>query len=58
MAGKFRGRTTWDPILIVSQIIAIQLLSYTTLTILIFIATTCAGYPPSIVFIFDHAVSI
>lgn len=53
MAGKFRGRTTWDPILIIYQILTVQLLSYASLSLLIFIAASISGYGPTTEFIFN-----
>ena len=52
MAGKFRGQTTWDPPLIIFQILTIQFLSYSTLTLLVLIATILSGYAPNCEHIF------
>lgn len=57
MAVKFRGQTTWDPILIIFQIASVQLLSYSSLALLLMIACEISGYPPSIVYIFQHEVN-
>lgn len=57
MAGKFRVQTKWDPALILAQIFSIQLLSYSSITILTFLATSFSGYSPSTIFIFNHKVS-
>lgn len=56
MAGKFRFQSRWDPALILTQIFTIQFLSYSSLGLLIFIATTLSGYSPSTIFIFNHKV--
>lgn len=54
MAGKFRGRSKWDPTLIIYQILTVQSLSYASLCLLLLVATGLSGFSPSIMFIFDH----
>lgn len=57
MGGRFRGKSKWDPVLIIYQILTVQLLSYASLSILIYFASSLSEYTPSITFIFDYKVS-
>lgn len=54
MAVKFRGQATWDPTLIILQIATVQLLSYSSLALLLVLACEASGYSPSTVYIFQH----
>jgi len=53
MSGQFRY-TQWDPILIVSQIITIQTLFYTSLGILIYVSDCMTGQSPALSHLFSY----
>lgn len=55
MKGKFRV-TVWDPILLISQILTIQALFYTSLAIFVFIVDFLFADTPSITHIFAYHV--
>ena len=55
MTGQFRY-TTWDPILIVSQILTVQTMFYTSLGILIYVADCLTDYSPSLTHMFSYQV--
>ena len=52
MTGRFRSYV-WDPILIISQIISLQCVFYTTLGLTIAFCLSLGGHPPSLNNIFD-----
>jgi len=54
-AGKFRN-TVWDPALIVSQIIAVQTVFYTSYGLLTFAISYLASKPVSVAQMFDAKV--
>jgi hypothetical protein len=53
MSGQFRF-SVWDPLLITSQILTIQALYYTSLGVLVFVADSVYGQPPSLSHIFGY----
>lgn len=53
--GQFRN-TVWDPLLITSQIVAVQSLFYTTYGLLTFCVCHVAGLPISVAQMFDAEV--
>ena len=53
--GQFRN-TVWDPLLIVSQIVAVQSVFYTTYGLLTFVVCSVAGQPVSVAQMFDAEV--
>ena len=55
--GQFRN-TVWDPLLIVSQIIAVQSVFYTAYGLLTFTACAAAGQPVSVARMFDAEVFV
>jgi len=55
--GQFRY-SVWDPPLIVSQILTIQGLFYTSLGILIYVSDCLTGHSPSLGHIFSYQVRI
>lgn len=54
MAGKFRIPSTWDPILIIFQILTVQSFNYASLVLVVTIATIMSGQMPSTRLIFNH----
>ncbi|GBL89997.1 hypothetical protein AVEN_107877-1 [Araneus ventricosus] len=53
MRGHFRY-SVWDPLLIISQILAIQAIFYVSLGVWIFLTDTISGYSQSLDQIFLH----
>lgn len=56
MSGNFRY-TRWDPVLISSQIVAIQTTFYVTLGLATFILSHLTGHLPTLDLIFNFQVS-
>lgn len=57
MSGQFKF-TRWDPVLISSQIVAIQATFYFTFGLVLFLISHLFGHFPTIDLIFNYQVSI